>query len=190
MCPILAGVGLGQTMQNAAAIVESVAEEPRRLPQEIALTDIHSATVQRGLDIWTRARAGRPFPARAELTPRMLSELLRNTVLVRVLESGEEYELRIVGDAMAQAQGRSFQGMSMAEIDLIVPGHGTILRKIYNAVCARRVPIAFRGWYTREADGRTLFHETVLTPLGNDDRAVDHILVFAAYAFTAEDRPR
>jgi hypothetical protein len=177
-------------MQNAAVAVESVAEEPRRLPQEIALNDIHNATVQRGLDVWMRVCAGRLFPARADLTPRMLSDLLRNTVLVRVLESGEEYELRIVGDAMAQAQGRSFQGMSMAEIDLIVPGHGTILRKIYNAVCARRAPVAFRGWYTREADGRTLFHETVLLPLSTDGRAIDYILVFAGYAFTAEETLR
>jgi hypothetical protein len=174
-------------MQNAAAVVESVLEEPRRLTQEIALNDIHNATVQRGLDVWTRVRAGRPFPARADLTPRILSDLLRNTVLVRVLEPGKEYELRIVGDAMAQAQGHSFQGMSMAEIDLLVPGHGTALRKIYRAVCTRRVPVAFRGWYTREADGRTLFHETVVTPLSNDGRAIDHLLVFAAFAFTAED---
>jgi hypothetical protein len=175
-------------MQNAAAAVESALEEPRRLTQEIALNDIHNATVQRGLDVWTRVRAGRLFPARTDLTPRMLSELLRNTVLVRVLEPGEEYELRIVGDAMAQAQGRSFQGMSMAEIDLLVPGHGKSLRKIYNAVCARGTPVAFRGWYTREADGRTLFHETVVTPLSNDGRAIDHLLVFAAFAFTGEDK--
>lgn len=177
-------------MQNAAAVVESVAEEPRRLPQEIALNDLHNATVQRGLDVWSRVRAGRPFPSRTDLTPRMLSDLLRNTVLVRVLESGDEYELRIVGDAMAQAQGRSFQGMSMAEIDLIVPGHGTVLRKIYDAVRGRRAPVAFRGWYTRKADGRTLFHETVVMPLGNDGRTIDHLLVFAAYAFTAEDKLR
>jgi hypothetical protein len=177
-------------MQNAAALVERALEEPRRLTQEIALNDIHNTTVQRGLDTWTHVCGSRAFPARADLTPRMLSDLLRNTVLVRVLEPGEEYELRIVGDAMAQAQGRSFQGMSMAEIDLLVPGHGSALRKIYNAVCGRRAPVAFRGWYTREADRRTLFHETVLTPLSNDGYVIDHILVFAAYAFTADDQFR
>jgi hypothetical protein len=140
--------------------------------------------------VWTRVRAGRLFPARADLTPRMLSDLLRNTVLVRVLEPGDEYELRIVGDAMAQALGHSFQGMSMAEIDLLVPGFGTVLLKIYNAVCGRRAPVAFRGWYTREADDRTLFHETVVAPLSSDGRNIDHLLVFAAYAFTAEDTLR
>jgi hypothetical protein len=177
-------------MQNAAAVVESASEDPSRLNHEIALNDIHNSLVRRGLDVWHRARAGRPFPQRADLTPRMLSDLLRNTVLVRVLAPGDEYELRIVGDAMVQAQGRSFQGMSMSEIDLIVPGHGSILRTIYNAVCDRHAPIAFRGWYTREADGRTLFQESVLLPLSNDGVAVDHLLVFGAFAFTADEKLR
>ena len=190
MCPILAASGLGQTMQNAAAFVESAPTEPHRFRQEIALNDLHNATVQRGLDLWNHVRGKRAFPARAELTPRMLSELLRNTLLVRVLEPGEEYELRIVGDALVQADGRSFQGMSTAEIDLVVPGHGRHIREAYNAVCSRGVPIAFRGWYTREADAKTVFHEVVLTPLGNDGRAVDHILVFAVPSFTAEAKPR
>ena len=172
-------------MQTAAALVESIPEEPRKLRQEIALDDIHNATVQRGLDIWNRARAGRMYPPRAEVTPRMLSGLLRHTTLIRVLEDND-YELRIVGDTMVQMQGRSFQGMSVSQIDLAVPGHGTVLRTLYNEVCARRAPFASRGWYTREADKRTLFHETLLTPLGNTDQAVDHILAFAAYAITEE----
>jgi hypothetical protein len=177
---------MGQTMQTAAAFVESAPEEPLRLPQEIALSDIHNATIQRGLDIWNRARGIRPYPARAEVTPRMLSDLLRHTTLIRVLENNE-YELRIVGDAMVQMQGRSFQGMSVAEIDLIVPGHGMVLRTVYDEVCKRRAPFVCRGWYTREADKRTLFQETLLTPLGNTDQAVDHILAFASYALKPED---
>jgi hypothetical protein len=119
----------------------------------------------------------------------MLSDLLRHTTLIRVLENNE-YELRIVGDAMVQMQGRSFQGMSLAEIDLIVPGHGLVLRTVYNEVCKRRAPFASRGWYIREADKRTLYQETLLTPLGNNEQAVDYILAFAAYAFTAEDSLR
>jgi hypothetical protein len=123
------------------------------------------------------------------MTPRMLSDLLRHTTLIRVLEDNE-YELRIVGDAMVQMQGRSFQGMSLAEIDLIVPGHGTVQRMVYDEVCKRRAPFVSRGWYTREADKRTLFQETLLTPLGNTDQAVDHILAFSAYALKPEDGRR
>lgn len=185
MSPILAVSGLGQTMQNAAAVVESVLEEPRRLRQEIALSDIHSVTVQRGLDIWNRVRAGRRFPPRAEVTPRMLSEVLRNTMLIRVMEG--DYEIRIIGDAMVQMQGLSVHGMSTAEIDLLVPGHGKVLRRVYDEVCNRREPFASRGWYTREADKRTLFQETLLAPLGNNEGAVDHILAFAVYARSTED---
>ena len=72
----------------------------------------------------------------------------------------------------------------------IAGGNGAVLRTVYSEVCQRRAPFASRGWYTREADKRTLFHETLLTPLGNTDQAVDHILAFAAYALTEQDDHR
>ena len=55
-----------------------------------------------------RAATGR-FPPRAEMSPRDMADMLRNTVLVRVLDGGEEFEFRIVGDAMVVAQGCSFR---------------------------------------------------------------------------------
>ena len=181
---------MGQTMQTAAAFVESVPEESERFHQEIALNDIHSATVQRGLALWNRARGDRRFPARADVTPRMLSDLLRHTTLARVLEDGPDYELRIVGDALVQMQGRSFQGMSLSEIDLVLPGHGSAVRAVYDEVCKRRAPLAVRGWYTRQADKHTVFQESLVVPLGNREGTVDHILAFATYASSAEDRLR
>ena len=110
-------------MQTAAVFVESATEEPRRLPDEVALDDIHNATIQRGLDIWNRARGARPYPARAEVTPRMLSDLLRYTTLTRVLENNE-YELRIVGDTMVPGQialTRIPLRMKSAATDLVKP---------------------------------------------------------------------
>jgi hypothetical protein len=177
-------------MQNAAAVVASVPEEPYRLHQEIALSDLHDVTVQRGFDVWNYTRGRRSFPARAEVTPRMLSDVLRNTALVRVLDDGEDYELRIVGDTIVQAEGRSFQGKSTSEIDLIVPGHGAVARMICEEIRGRRQALAFRGRYVREADNRTFFHETVLMPLGNGEQIVDHILAFTAYALAAESKSR
>jgi hypothetical protein len=172
---------LGHFMYRAVAIAEKRLEEQRRLPNEIPFTDLHNPVVQAGLQIWQQARGTRKSPPRAEITPRMLSGLLRNTILVRVLIPGEEYELRIVGDSMVQAHGRSLQGMSTSEIDLLLPGHGRQLRASYNAVCDRHQPLASRGWHTREADDHTLFQETVFLPLSNDERNIDHILVFGAH---------
>ena len=180
---------MGQTMQNANVAVEQV-NEPVRFPQEIALSDISNATVQKGFVLWDRARNGRAFPTRVDMSPRLLSDLLRNTVLIRVLASAEDYELRIVGDAIVQAFGKSVQGMNTAEIDLIMPGLGSILHRSYDYVVDRAEPVAMRGWYYGESGDRSLFHETVLLPLAQDGRTIDHLMVFAAYAFDPTKKRR
>jgi hypothetical protein len=176
-------------MQNANVQRKSETLKVRPLRTEVPLSDLHNATVQKGVGIWQRMRGARPFPSRADMSPRQLSDLLRNTALVRVICAGE-YELRIVGDALVQAQGQSFQGMTMTEIDLVLPGHGSILTHIYNTVIERAAPISFRGWYHREADGRSLFHETAVLPLASAGNVIDHLIVFGAYAFTADEKLR
>ncbi|HEY5338087.1 MAG TPA: PAS domain-containing protein [Rhizomicrobium sp.] len=148
----------------------------------ITLADIENVTVRKGIDLWQQMRGSNVMPSRAQMSPRQLSGILRNTVLVRALLNGEEFEMRIVGDAVVQAQGTSLQGMTMAEIDLVLPGHGSQLRKGYGWTYRKAAPGAYRGWYVREADGRSMYHESVVLPLGDDGRTVDHILVVGVYA--------
>jgi hypothetical protein len=122
------------------------------------------------------------MPSRADMSPRAMSGLLRNTVLVRVIGAGDEFEFRIVGDAIVQAQGASLQGMTMAEIDLVLPGYGALLHDTYANTYRERAPFAYRGWYVREADGHSMFHESLVMPLGDDGQTVDHIMVVGVYA--------
>lgn len=169
-------------MQKTKLAAQEPAEQPSRPRQGIALPEIENPLVQRALDIWQNARGARTMPARADMSPRVMSGLLRNTVLVRVLGGGDEFEFRIVGDAIVQAQGSSLQGMTMAQIDLVLPGYGTVLHGIYRNVHHKRQPFAYRGWYVRDADGRAMFHESLVMPLGEDGETVDHILVVGVYA--------
>jgi hypothetical protein len=173
-------------MQNAAVQRRRETTEARLLPSEIPLCDLHNPTVLKGLSIWQRQCGTKSMPSRSDLSPRILSGLLRNIALARIIASGA-YELRIIGDALVQAQGHSYQGMNTEEIDLIMPGHGTVLAYIYDEVVWRRAPVALRGWYHRKADGRSLFHETVILPLSHDEKTIDHILVFSAYALNIEE---
>lgn len=122
------------------------------------------------------------MPSRADLSPRVLAGLLRNTGLIRVLDGESEFEMRIVGDALVTAQGASFQGMTTAEIDLVLPGYGAVLNSVYRYVSATKAPAAYRGWYVREADGHSLYHESIILPLSDDGQRVDHLLVVGAYA--------
>ena len=160
------------------------------MTQRIALSELQNPVTCKGLDLWQRMRGSRAFPARSEMSPRDLSDMLRNTVLVKVLEGGKEFEFRIVGDAIVVAQGSSFKGMNLAQIDEVLPGYGIMLRGVYSHVYDNQEPLAFRGWFERRADNRSYFHETLVLPLGESEAEVDHILVIGVYAFDHDDNLR
>lgn len=164
------------------APIEEATAKPPRHQHGIALAEIENALVQKAHGIWENARGSKRMPSRADMSPRVMSGLLRNAVLIRVIDSGAEFEFRIVGDAIVQAQGASLQGMTMAEIDLVLPGYGSLLHNAYSNTYRKRAPFAYRGWYVREADGRAMFHESLVMPLGDDGETVDHILVVGVYA--------
>lgn len=169
--------------------VPSIADAPRGR-QRIALSDIQNPMLRKGLALWERMRGEKRFPSRPQMSPREMSGLLRNTVLVKVLDGGAEFQFRIVGDAMVVAQGASFQGMTMAEIDRELPGYGSMLREVYTRIYETGEPLAFRGWFERSADKRPFFHESLVLPLGEDGQTVDHLLVIGVYAFEYEEALR
>jgi hypothetical protein len=164
------------------AEAEEPAEKPSRPRHGVPLSDIQNPLVRKALSIWENARGARSMPSRADMSPRVMSGLLRNTVLVRVIGDGDEFEFRIVGDAIVMAQGASLQGMTMAEIDLVLPDYGATLHNAYLNTYRKRTPFAYSGWYMREADGRSMFHESLVMPLGDDGEKVDHVLVVGVYA--------
>jgi hypothetical protein len=158
------------------------------LPGEIPLADIHSGNVRKGLALWQRLKGSHRFPARSDLMPRDLGELLRHTALVRLSAGGDDFEIRLVGDAIVQAQGISFSGHSAAMVDKISAGYGAELRSIFRHICRSGEPAVFRGWYGRDPGPKPVYHETMFLPLGTED--VDHVLVVAAYAVSRDQALR
>jgi hypothetical protein len=160
--------------------------EPLRSRRGIAVAEVRSPLLRKGLALWEGQKGARRFPGRAEMSPRLLSGLLRNTVLVKVLDSGAEFEFRIVGDAIVAAQGASLQGMTTAQIDVALPGYGRMLGRAYREVYEAGAPRAYRGWFERGTDGRAFFQETLILPLGADGQPADHLLILAVYAYSEE----
>jgi hypothetical protein len=175
-------------MPEREAFATAIVPARDRAAQNIALADIQNPLLRKGLALWESQRGARRFPGREDMSPRMLGGLLRNTVLVRVL--GDDFQFRIVGDAIVAAQGASFQGKTTAEIDTTLPGYGRMLHRVYRIVRDAATPHAYRGWFERQADGRAFFHETVILPLGSDGEHVDHLLVLAIYAYTCDQALR
>jgi len=148
----------------------------------IALAEIDSTILLQGAAYWRGLCRERKFPARAEVTPRGLAGLLRYTTLLRVIDGGKDYEYRIVGDAYVMAHGVSFQGKRWSDTDKLSPGYHAMIKSTYDRVVHKGEPVAMRGWIERGGKSSGLvYSEYVFLPLGEDDRTVDHILVFAVY---------
>lgn len=162
-----------------------VQQPARRLdeivPGRIDPASVETAALRQGLALWRELAGERLFPARHQVSPRALGPLLRHTILIKVLDGGAEFQVRVMGDAILAVQTDPFQGLTTGEIDSLVPGYGAGLKAMYSHVCAYREPVAFRGSVRREADGRVFHREHLLLPLGDSDAAVDHLISLVVY---------
>ncbi|HEX4533455.1 MAG TPA: PAS domain-containing protein [Rhizomicrobium sp.] len=150
------------------------------------MDDTRNPLTRKAYEIWNRTRGERPYPRREELPLRDLRDLLRYAVLFRVLDGGEDFEVRIMGDAIVVGLGRSFQGKTLHDVEAAIPGYGSALCKAYRYVIETREPIAFRGWYDRDPTKRAYFQESVVLPLGPENGPPDHLFAVIVYAQTAE----
>src|ERR1041385_8524565 len=80
----------------------------------ISLKVAECAAVREGVTYWRRIRGPRRFPSRADVNPRDMTNILRNAVLMRVIDCGADYEYRIVGDAHTVAHGFCMQGKRLS----------------------------------------------------------------------------
>jgi hypothetical protein len=130
---------------------------------------------------WDGLRRSRRYPTRDEILPRDIAGVLRHIVLIRVLDGGDDFEYRIVGDAHVQAHETNFVGMRLKEIEKAHPGFDPNTRATYEFVRFTGEPLAVRGWVGRDApESKFCYYETVFLPLGTE-AGVDHLLVATSY---------
>lgn len=153
------------------------------LEQKVPVGDIVNPLLRKAVALWTERKGARRFPTRDQMPPRDMAAYLRNTALVRVMDGGQDYEYRVMGDALVQVLGMSFQGLKVSELEQRLPGFAGLLKPTYDLLVHGGEPLAFSGSMDQSPTGRAFSHETVLLPLGSD--AVDHILIVAAVHFGA-----
>jgi len=93
--------------------------------QRIGVDQLSSAVAVRGLNYWTRLRGPRRFVPRKEIKPRDIAPILRNTLIVRVLGAGEEFEYRVAGDAVVQLHGPWLPNSTTSDLDKHFLGYPT-----------------------------------------------------------------
>lgn len=169
-------------MEDALHVIRALPYSDERPGGPIDVDLVESEIVRAGVAYWKRLAGERRFPDRNDLTPRDFRALLRNVVLLRVIDSGRDYEYRIVGDAHVTAHGFCMQGKNLSQLDEYAPGYGAILKQLYDNPVRRRTPLALRGWLSKGEDSSEfLYSESVFLPLGPNDETVDHVLNFSVY---------
>jgi hypothetical protein len=169
-------------MENALHVIRALPYSSERPSGPIGIDLVESEIVRAGVAYWRRLRSTRKFPDRNDMTPRDIRGLLRNVVLLRVIDDGRDYEFRIVGDAHVIAHGFSMQGKNLSQMDDHAPGYGAVLKELYDYPVRRGTPLALRGWLSMGEDGAEfVFSESVFLPLGPNDETIDHVLNFSVY---------
>lgn len=168
-------------METVAPLPSVLGTNPKTC-RVVPLASLDNATLTDAHTVWQALAGDRRYPARADISPRILKPILRNTTLVRVLDGGIDYDFRIVGDAYVMAHGVSFQGKRWSEIAALAPGFQKTIKPIYDRVVREREAVALRGWIERgNGSNGHVFCEYLCLPLGESNEVVDHILTIGVY---------
>lgn len=170
------------TVSSSPSLVTLPKSVPEGASGVIEIEAIGSPIVRQGVDYWRDLKGARSYPARSDVRPRALAPLLRNVVLLRLVEGGQDYEFRIVGDAHVISHGYSMQGQRLSDVDKYSPGYGAVLKSLYDRAVRRRDVYAFRGWLERsDANKPYMYSESVFMPMGPDETVIDHVLNISVY---------
>jgi hypothetical protein len=148
----------------------------------IPLPEVDNAILLEGFELWRCLKGEGKFPPRSAVTPRLLKPLLRNTILFRVINGGEDYEYRIVGDAYVVAHGKSYQGKRWSDTGEPSAVFKKFIKPVYDGIVQGGEPVATLGWIERVGNSSGhVYCENIYLPLGDEAVGVDHILAFAAF---------
>jgi hypothetical protein len=151
----------------------------------ISLSDIESQIVYTVVAAWRKWRGLHAMPPREKLALRDLGPAASHVSLARVIDEGEDYEFRIIGDAHVRAYGTSYQNKRLSDVMRVSPRFGKQLKASYDLVRTSGHPFAVRGLIGQDVpDAGFAWFETCYLPLGTG--GVDHVINVAVYTPRSE----
>jgi hypothetical protein len=134
----------------------------QRRYSRVPIDHLQSPILHQIKHVWDAKRAGRAYPSRNDLRPHDFAPFLRHLSLARVVDGGNDFELRIVGDEIVQAYGENFTGRTLSSlVDLI----GEAMLGAYQAVRQEGSPVLLQGSFERKHNDH-FRREVILMPLG------------------------
>ncbi len=156
------------------------------MPDPIRITnasEIENQRLRRLYEYWDEKRAGRRAPARSEIDPTEIPDLLGYVNLLDVQDNPRDYRVRLHGTEVTRMMGREVTGKWCSEF--FVGADADCCRRAFAIVVEEWTPalaetsLAFCG---KPYTGQTL----VAVPLSADGRRVDSVIVAHSYhAFQA-----
>lgn len=129
----------------------------------VAELKIVDARLQKLHGYWLAKKGDRPFPARADIAPEELRDILPWVFIMELVEGRLRY--RLVGDGFHEIYGDKLMGRFIDEVDL---DHITAAYiGEYDTCIATGSPVA-RQWKFTKLSGRRLDYERLIMPLSND----------------------
>lgn len=132
----------------------------------VTLDSLRSPVLRHVLGVWDAKRNGRAHPARRDLRPRDFAPYLRHLSLARVMDGGDDFELRIIGDEIVQSYGENFTGRTLSSIAEFV-GDAVVLA--YRTVLVEGGPVLLHGFFESPRDHH-FRREVLLMPIGAEAR--------------------
>ena len=134
---------------------------------------IEHPSLRRLFTYWDTKRAGRIAPARYEIDPVDLPDILPHLFIYRVIDGGADFRMSLFGTALVEAFRRDFTGESFENI-FKGPDRDAIHAE-YRQVAVEARPGCARhdaSWINREH----VEYERLLLPLSDDGKTVNRLL--------------
>ena len=125
---------------------------------------------------WDAKRAGRRFPARADIDPLDLAYVLGWLVMIDVFHSPLRFRIRLYGTRIAEEVGTDYTGRFLDEC---APSPYTqFLKTVWTELVAQGKPM--HGFYEETIDNLPRRFESLRLPLSSDGKTIDMILAGVA----------
>jgi hypothetical protein len=157
----------------------NVVKLPGRAPEPAAApsaagTRSRPGIIDQALEYWNRLRAGRPMPARADLSPGDIPKLLPYVILMDVLHGPLDFRYRLIGTEIDRVCRRNYKGAKMSELPDKRSPNPIWLH--HQEAVETRAPVRRELSYVGpDGDVKRVAH--CLMPFSADGARVDHILV-------------
>jgi len=128
-------------------------------------------------EYWLGKGAGKGLPARADIDPVDIPQLLANVFLIDVVPGGpQRFRFRLVGTRITELEGE----MTNKYLDEFVPGAaGTAMGRHYEDTVRGRIYVRHETLHWREREH--VNYEVLLLPLSSDGQTVDKLFGLARY---------